>query len=989
MVNTPILNIPQVATNQNLKETTINTGIAILEAALNDSLAVNLTAGNVTLTTDQYTRFFMFRCSGHAVARNLDTPVVGTPATFTGKRMFVVSNEGSANVVVRPSGSGSGTVTVPAGKIILMQNDGTTIRALSSGVTLLTDLSDVDMVSVAPLNGDVLQYNGTDWVPGSFSASSFLGLTDTPANYTAAAGKFVRVNSTPNGLEFHTLTIADIPEFPSFSAGEALMVLQVNGAGDGLEWVSLAAATTPALTELDDVDQDASPTDGQIIYWDVADTEWKFKDNTILTLTDTPDDYTAQAGKILVVKSTEDGVEFANVVTGALSIDYSFSTTTADADPGPGNLRLDNATQNAATTIRVDLLDKYGNDWSAVLLTLDDSTNTVKGLVRLFDKADPTKFIYAHLTALASPSGYKNIAITVVASSTASPFAASDVITLEFSRAGDVGGTGSIQTLLDGISTTQGVVLYYNGTDWVALSPGTDGKVLTTHGAAANPTWEVALSDIQTSLDTISTTHGVVLYYNGTNWVALSPGTDGKVLTTHGAAANPTWETGSSDIQALLDGISTTQGTIIYYNGTNWVALAPGTADYVLTAHGASADPTWEVATGGGGGGGPVTVSSLSSAYTNTLTTGTEIAGLTQTLVAGRYTFKASLIVQTNNSPTGVKFGVNYTGTATAMLSNMRFIGTGVGSITGIPHGQTVAGMCEGASSRAETTAAPDLGPTSAFQAANVDHLITVEGAFVVTNGGDFEIWCGCETGSDTITVGVGSSLEITCTSGAGGGGDIQTLLDGISTNEGDILYYNGTDWVALAPGTAGDVLTSGGAGDVPTWETPTGGGGSPVTVSHLNSDHTNATTTGTEVAGLTQTLTAGTYAFKYSLIVQSNVAGGSGGMRFGVNYTGTTTRAVSTLTYYSTGTSSTSGIATSSQGGLVEHDSSRLLTTTAPDMAVPAFQTVNVDTFTTIEGVIVVSNGGDLELWVNIAATSGQTVSVESGSSLAVTKMA
>lgn len=49
--------------------------------------------------------------------------------------------------------------------------------------------------------------------------------------------------------------------------------------------------------------------------------------------------------------------------------------------------------------------------------------------------------------------------------------------------------SSSIQTLLDGISTTQGVVLYYNGTDWVSLGVGTAGQVLKTGGAAANPSW--------------------------------------------------------------------------------------------------------------------------------------------------------------------------------------------------------------------------------------------------------------------------------------------------------------------------------------------------------------------------------------------------------------------------------------------------------------------------------------------------------------------
>ena len=46
-----------------------------------------------------------------------------------------------------------------------------------------------------------------------------------------------------------------------------------------------------------------------------------------------------------------------------------------------------------------------------------------------------------------------------------------------------------IQTLLDGISSTQGAVLYRGAAAWAALTPGTSGQVLTTGGAAANPSW--------------------------------------------------------------------------------------------------------------------------------------------------------------------------------------------------------------------------------------------------------------------------------------------------------------------------------------------------------------------------------------------------------------------------------------------------------------------------------------------------------------------
>lgn len=56
---------------------------------------------------------------------------------------------------------------------------------------------------------------------------------------------------------------------------------------------------------------------------------------------------------------------------------------------------------------------------------------------------------------------------------------------------------------------------------------------------------------------------------------------------------------GAVDIQALLDGISSTQGEILYRNASEWVALGVGTAGQVLNTNGAGANPTWEDAAGG------------------------------------------------------------------------------------------------------------------------------------------------------------------------------------------------------------------------------------------------------------------------------------------------------------------------------------------------------------------------------------------------------
>ena len=127
----------------------------------------------------------------------------------------------------------------------------------------------------------------------------------------------------------------------------------------------------------------------------------------------------------------------------ATSIPYTFSTTTADADPGAGILRLDNATQNAATTIRVDLVGSDGSTWTDLLATFDDSTSTIKGFIMLQKATDATKWLLFSVSALASPSGYKNITVANVASSAASPFANSDALLLKFQRNGDKGDTGA------------------------------------------------------------------------------------------------------------------------------------------------------------------------------------------------------------------------------------------------------------------------------------------------------------------------------------------------------------------------------------------------------------------------------------------------------------------------------------------------------------------------------------------------------------------
>lgn len=132
---------------------------------------------------------------------------------------------------------------------------------------------------------------------------------------------------------------------------------------------------------------------------------------------------------------------------GAYSMGYTFDSATADADPGTGKLRLDNATQNAATTLRLDTTTG-GKDYTSVIDTFDDSTSAVKGTITLVKQGDLTKWLMFNVTAVASPAGYRNVSVTNIGGSSATPFANGDGVLVYFQRNGDAGLLSGAMVLL-------------------------------------------------------------------------------------------------------------------------------------------------------------------------------------------------------------------------------------------------------------------------------------------------------------------------------------------------------------------------------------------------------------------------------------------------------------------------------------------------------------------------------------------------------------
>jgi hypothetical protein len=92
-MTTPILGITELSNGQVDQFATCNEMVRSLESATQDFLGVDLTAANATITAANFKKYFMFRCSGHTVARDFTLQA--------SKRFFCVHNLGTATLSIK------------------------------------------------------------------------------------------------------------------------------------------------------------------------------------------------------------------------------------------------------------------------------------------------------------------------------------------------------------------------------------------------------------------------------------------------------------------------------------------------------------------------------------------------------------------------------------------------------------------------------------------------------------------------------------------------------------------------------------------------------------------------------------------------------------------------------------------------------------------------------------------------------------------------
>lgn len=175
----------------------------------------------------------------------------------------------------------------------------------------------------------------------------------------------------------------------------------------------------------------------------------------------------------------------------ASGIRWNFDTSTTMADPGTGDLRLNNATLASVTSIAVSALcSQSGNpDVSDLVVTWDDSTSTVKGSLLIKKASAPQNFAAFDLTALTDNSTWLQFTVTHRASS--GSFSSTDALSVEFYAQGNVGTTGASGTA-GANGTDPGIRWLFDSSTTTNADPGT-GDLRLNNGTLSSVT-EIAIS---------------------------------------------------------------------------------------------------------------------------------------------------------------------------------------------------------------------------------------------------------------------------------------------------------------------------------------------------------------------------------------------------------------------------------------------------------------------------------------------------------------
>ena len=169
---------------------------------------------------------------------------------------------------------------------------------------------------------------------------------------------------------------------------------------------------------------------------------FKVSSTNSITTPEFTDDAATRASKTLGFDET--GQKLTTVAdflpAGGDSAMFQYSTTTADADPGNGFFRLNNATISSATIMYIDDLEFNGTDVAAWIQSWDDvvGNDTNRGRIRI-SKANTldTWMVFKVTGAITDATGYSKINLVYIDS--AGTFTNNDKVFVSFVASGEDG----------------------------------------------------------------------------------------------------------------------------------------------------------------------------------------------------------------------------------------------------------------------------------------------------------------------------------------------------------------------------------------------------------------------------------------------------------------------------------------------------------------------------------------------------------------------